>query len=134
MALTVVDASVVIALRDGDDAQHGGAVRVIGMARQAGQLILPASALAESLVHPLAAGVDVTEAVARLLAVLRIEPLSTEIAVAAAELRAANPSLRLPDALVIATGTHLGADQVLTCDRRWKRIDPRVKLVLPRRT
>lgn len=131
MALTVADASVVIALRDRNDAHHHGAVRAIGTARRAGRLVLPASALAESLVQPLIAGVDVTEAVDRLLTVLRIEPISIEIAVAAAELRARNPTLRLPDALVIATGTHLGADQVLTCDRRWRGIDPRVTLISP---
>jgi predicted nucleic acid-binding protein len=102
VALTVVDASVVIALRDRNDVHHGGAERAIGVARQAGQLVLPASALAESLVHPLAAGINVATALDKLLAVLRIEPLSTEIAVAAAGLRAANWSVRLPEALVIA--------------------------------
>jgi len=32
-----------------------------------------------------------------------VEPLGAEVAVAAAALRAAHPSLKLPDALVIAT-------------------------------
>jgi predicted nucleic acid-binding protein len=132
-ALSVVDASVVIALRDRDDAHHEGAMRAVGDARQAGQVVLPASALAESLVHPLAAGVDVTEALDKLLAVFRVEPLSAEIAVAAAGLRAGSPPVRLPDALVLATGIQLDADQVLTCDRRWRRIDPRVKLIEPTR-
>lgn len=99
------------------------------MAREAGALVLPASALAESLVHPFAAGVDVSDALDRLLAVFRIEPLSLEIAVAAARLRAVNPFIRLPDALVLATGAHLEAAQILTCDRRWRRIDRRVRVI-----
>ncbi len=108
-------------------------MKAVGLARDAGYLVLPASALAESLVHPFGAGVEVAEALSRLLAVFRVEPLSVEIAVAAARLRATNPSIRLPDALVLATGAHLDADQVLTCDRRWRRIDPRVTLVAPSR-
>jgi len=133
VALSVVDASVVIALRDREDAHHAGAMKAVGLARDAGYLVLPASALAESLVPPFGAGVEVAEALSRLLAVFRVQPLSVEIAVAAARLRATNPSIRLPDALVLATGAHLDADQVLTCDRRWRRIDPRVTLVAPSR-
>lgn len=110
------------------------ALRAVGAARDAGNLVLAASALAESLIHPLAGGIDVSNAVDKVLAVFRIEPLSTQIAVAAAGLRAANPSIRLPDALVLATGAHLGAGQILTCDRRWRRIDPRVRVVAPKRT
>ncbi len=37
----------------------------------------------------------------------------------AAALRAAHTGLRLPDALVLACGTELRADAVLTADRRW---------------
>jgi len=40
----------------------------------------------------------------------------------AAELRAHHPGLRLPDALVIATGSTLGADTVLTGDAAWRRL------------
>ena len=45
--------------------------------------------------------------------------LDTEIAVAAARLRARHRSLRLPDALVIATAMLAGADQLVTTDRKW---------------
>lgn len=129
----MVDASVLIALRDGHDAHHVGSVRAIARARDAGQLVLPASALAESLVQPFAAGIDLTHAVDTLRAIFRIEPLSVDIAVAAARLRATTPSIRLPDALVLATGTHLDADEILTCDRRWRRIDPRVHVISAKR-
>jgi len=48
-----------------------------------------------------------------------IAPLDAEIAVAAAALRARHRSLKLPDALVIATAGHLDADHLVTTDRNW---------------
>jgi len=50
---------------------------------------------------------------------IAVVPLGDEIAVAAAGLRARHPSLKLPDALVIATAEEEGADKLLTTDRRW---------------
>ena len=41
------------------------------------------------------------------------------IAVAAAALRANHAALKLPDALVVATASVLGADRLLTTDRGW---------------
>ena len=50
----------------------------------------------------------------------RVEPASRSIAAAAAVLRAEHgPSLRLPDALVVATAAVLEADRVITTDLRW---------------
>lgn len=51
-------------------------------------------------------------------AVDEIVPVSIEIAEIAARYRAADLSVRMPDALVIATGQHIGADAVLTGDQR----------------
>jgi hypothetical protein len=48
---------------------------------------------------------------------------------AAAELRAQHRSLRLPDALVIATGIVDDASVILTGDARWDGIDKRVELL-----
>jgi predicted nucleic acid-binding protein len=45
--------------------------------------------------------------------------LDAEIATAAARLRARHRSLRLPDALVIATASVRRADRLVTTDRRW---------------
>ncbi|MGE3684891.1 MAG: PIN domain-containing protein [Acidimicrobiia bacterium] len=50
---------------------------------------------------------------------IAIVPLDVEIASTAARLRAAHRSLRLPDALVIATAVDASADQLVTTDRRW---------------
>jgi predicted nucleic acid-binding protein len=53
---------------------------------------------------------------------LRIVDLSPDIARLAAEIRAAR-GLRLPDAVIVATGLRLGADVILTADARWKGIE-----------
>jgi PIN domain nuclease of toxin-antitoxin system len=79
MALTVLDASVVIAFLDAQDAHHQAA----------------RSALAErQFVADLGIG---------------IEPLTAPIARRAAALRARHAALRLPDALVLATADALDA-------------------------
>jgi len=93
------------------------------MADRSEDLVLPASAYAEILVAPLRRG---PEAVAKARQVMthlgiRIEPLTSEVADRAATLRARHDSLRLPDALVLATGEALEADAVLTADRAWPR-------------
>jgi predicted nucleic acid-binding protein len=51
------------------------------------------------------------------------------VAVTAAQLRATHRSLRLPDALVLATAAAVEADTVLTGDEQWLRIDSRVQLI-----
>jgi predicted nucleic acid-binding protein len=125
----VVDTSVVIALRDRHDAHHAVADQVLTRARsRQSQLVLPASAYAESLVHPLAAGIADDKASDELIRLFRIEPLTREIAFGAAKLRATS-RLRLPDALVLATGIALDAERILTCDRSWKDTDRRVQVL-----
>ena len=52
-----------------------------------------------------------------------------DVAVTAAQLRATHRSLRLPDALVLATATAVEADIVLTSDEQWLRIDSRIQLI-----
>ena len=120
MALIVVDASVVIAHLDPADALHHASVKAL-LEHAEDDLRLPASAYAEALVDPARKGrlEDAQEKVARLL--LRIEPIGAAVAEAAARLRAAQPSLRLPDALVLACGEVLAAEAVLTADRGWRR-------------
>lgn len=60
---------------------------------------------------------------------IRVAPIGEAIAERAARLRASHPMLRLPDALVIATGVELGADVILTGDRRWQRVHKRIVVV-----
>jgi predicted nucleic acid-binding protein len=90
------------------------------------RMVVPASAYAELLVGPMRRGPEAVATVDDFLAALPAEvvPLGREVARAAAELRARHPGrLRLPDAFVLGTAIELGADLVLTADRRWPRID-----------
>jgi predicted nucleic acid-binding protein len=127
VALIVVDASVVIALRTPQDVHHAAAAAAFDRYRN-DELVLPASAYAEMLVEPAAAGAAALRRAKRIVDAfpLRVEPITREIAERAAELRR---TLRLPDALVVATGDRLGADAVLTADRRWSSASRRVRVI-----
>jgi predicted nucleic acid-binding protein len=129
VAIVVLDASVVIALLDARDAHHAAAVTAIGQARRE-DLVLPASAYAEVLVDPWRRGQDAVAVVRRFVTDLgiRIEPLRADVAERAARLRADHATLRLPDALVLATADALAAT-VLTCDRAWPRVSRRARVV-----
>ncbi len=125
MGVTVLDAGVVIAGLDADDAHHLGAARALGEAQaRRDALVMPAPAYAEILVRPAGRG---SRSVARVDAALEalgvtIAPTDRGIARRAAELRSGRRTLRLPDALVIATAIDLDADHLLTTDRRWKAL------------
>lgn len=130
MALIVIDASVVIAFLDATDTHHGAAVAALAAAASH-EVVLPATAYAEVLVAPARKGREaidtVEEAVAALA--LRLEPTTPAIARAAATLRARHRSLRLPDALVLATADVLVAATVLTADRAWAKVSRKVRLI-----
>jgi predicted nucleic acid-binding protein len=123
VGLTVLDAGVVIAVLDGSDSHHAAAVTALTEARARGDtLALPVSAYAECLVAPGRLGRDAVATVDRFLDALpaRVEPATRPIGAAAAALRAEHgPALRLPDALVVATGMVLDADRIMTTDARW---------------
>jgi predicted nucleic acid-binding protein len=133
MALTVLDAGVVIALLDRDDAHHVVAENALREAFAAGDdLALPASAYAECLVAPLRRGLHAAAIVDELLDALpaRVAPIGRSTARVAAELRARHGrSLRLPDALVVAAAVELGASRVLTTDGRWPSLEVAVEVV-----
>jgi len=122
MGLTVLDAGVIIGFLDAHDAHHAAARSALHDARARNdRLAIPASALAEILVGPSrkgAAGVGVVRDLVDRVP-LDVEPLDAEIAIAAAAIRARHRSLKLPDALVIATAGHLDADHLITTDRGW---------------
>ena len=127
MALLVLDSSVLIAYFSPDDRHHERAVLAL-RASADDERIIVASALAEILVHPNRSG---PTAVARIEAALsallaRVEPVTERLAHRAAELRARHSSLRLGDALVLATGDVLNA-RVLTADKSWVKLSSRVR-------
>lgn len=123
----ILDASVIIAFLDPRESSHERAVQAIASATDRR---IPASVLAEVLVHPHREGRAAVAHVERALAGLAtgIEPLTAEIARAAAALRSRHRTLRLGDALVIATGDVLG-EEILTADRGFSGVSPRVRLV-----
>ena len=125
MALTILDASVIIGVLDADDAHHDAARAAVSQAVERGDaLAVPASAYAECLVAPARRGSDAMRAVDRFLTDLSadVEPITRQVASRAAVLRARHGArLRLPDALVLATAMHLRAGRVITTDRRWPK-------------
>jgi predicted nucleic acid-binding protein len=129
VALTTLDASVLIALLDPADTHHQSA-RTALEAHADDDLRIAAHTLAEALVHPARAGKE--QAARRLIGTLEItvDPIDEQVAVAAARLRAKHGSaLRMPDALVLAHADHRKAKTVLTADARWSAWSPRVELL-----
>ncbi|MBI2703692.1 MAG: type II toxin-antitoxin system VapC family toxin [Actinobacteria bacterium] len=122
MGLTVFDAGVIIGFLDSTDSHHAEAHKALSDAdTRNDRLVVPASAFAEILVGPSREGTAAVRAVRDLAdrVPIDIEPLGAEIAIAAAAIRARYRSLKLPDALVIATADHLDADHLVTTDRKW---------------
>jgi predicted nucleic acid-binding protein len=133
VALTVLDAGIVIAVLDGDDVHHASAEAALREAFAAGDdIVLPASAYAECLVAPLRRGPEAAAIVDDLLDALpvRVVPITRETARSAAVLRAQHGrALRLPDALVIATAIAARGARILTTDGRWPAVGVAVEVV-----
>ncbi|MBI4935526.1 MAG: PIN domain-containing protein [Actinobacteria bacterium] len=122
MGLIHLDAGVVIGFLDRDDAHHQAASDTMTQAlRNGDRLAMASSAFAECLVGPARRGPAEVQLVRDLFerVPITIVPLTAEIAVTAAQLRARHRSLRLPDAIIIATAVEHGADQLVTTDRKW---------------
>lgn len=122
MGRVALDADVVIAFLDAGDDQHERAVDLLRPRLAAGaEIVIGASVYAEVMVRPLASGTgarvdEFIDAVgATVLAIDR------ELARRAAGLRAQHGSLRLPDALSLATALMADADLV-TLDQRLRRV------------
>lgn len=122
MGLIHLDAGVVIGLLDANDAHHTSATQALAAAQRSGsRLAMAASAFADCLVGPARRGTRAVAIVHELFGRLPIDvvDLDADTARAAAELRARHRSLRLPDALVLATAAQRSADELITTDRRW---------------
>jgi predicted nucleic acid-binding protein len=133
MGTVVLDAGVVIALLERQDAHHASATRAIQAARSDGdQLMLPASAYAEVLVQPARRGSQAVTAVDDAIDAIPavVVPIDRAMARSAGELRAAQGRvLTLPDAMVLACARVTGADRVLTTDRGLARPGVEVDVV-----
>lgn len=135
MGLTVLDAGVVIAVLDANDPHHGAARDALRVALDRGdRLALPASAYAETMVGPSRRGREEAATADAFVDALPavVEPAARDIARYAAVLRARHGrSLRLPDALVLATAAVIGADAVLTTAPGWPDTGVVVQVVRP---
>lgn len=125
----VVDASVLIAILDRNDAKHAAAIAAVDRVRSKG-LRIPATAYAEALVRPFRRGAAAIAEVDETIDDLAIEvvAISRSIAHRAAGIRARHPSTALPDALVVATGEEFG-ERVLTADASWRRFGARAEVI-----
>jgi len=122
MGLTHLDAGVIIAFLDADDEHHDAARSALSDALDNAQrLSIAASALAECLVGAARRSPKAVELVRTVIDRLPVSvvQLDEDIATQAAMLRARHRSLKLPDALVIATAEHSSADRLITTDRKW---------------
>jgi predicted nucleic acid-binding protein len=130
----VLDSSVLLGLLDPKDAHHAAATAAVrGVKDRAHRVLVPATVVAEVLVSAARIGPD-----AMATAEAFLDAIADEVAVAdrpvaraAALLRANHPAIRLPDALVIATGQARVVDEIHTGDRRWRSVDPRVRVLGP---
>jgi predicted nucleic acid-binding protein len=125
VAAVALDADVVIAFLDAGDDQHDRAVEELRPRLAAGvDLLLSASVYAEVLVRPLQRGSAAT--VDEFLDGVGAKVVAIDRATArrAAELRTQHRSLRLPDALSLATAIESNAE-LLTLDHRLRRIAKR---------
>ena len=123
MATVALDADVLIAFLDASDDQHQRAIDLIRPRLAAGdRIVVGASVYAEVLVYPLKHGSD--QAIDDFLTAIGagIVAVDRDIARRAAQLRATHPSLRLPDALSLATARATKAD-LLTLDQRLQKVD-----------
>ena len=127
--LTIVDTSVLLAWLEPAEPHHQVVVQELSAARTAGDLAIPVTAFAEALVRPYRDSAQAGRRVERKLTEIGdVVPTSTEIGRRAAQLRA-SLGIKLPDALIVATGLERKATAILTLDEKWSRIDPSVRVL-----
>ena len=116
MARVVLDSSVLISIFYQGDA-HSESVRSF-MAGRDDSFFISAISLAETLTHAAAKGPRALEHMAKRIriSVADIFDVNQEIAIAAAAVRA-NKGIKMPDAIISATATLVGAE-LWTLDRR----------------
>jgi predicted nucleic acid-binding protein len=122
VAAVALDADVVIAFLDAGDDQHERAVEELRPMLAAGHdVLVGASVYAEVMVRPVqtGSGAMVDEFLDAIGA--SVVAVDRDVARRAAELRARHRSLRLPDALSLASALASDAD-LLTLDQRLRRV------------
>lgn len=127
MARVALDADIVIAFLDPGDDQHATAVAELRPRLATGdELLAAATVYAESIVRPLQQGSDATVDEFFDAAGISIVPIDRAVARRAAMLRAEHQSLRLPDAMSLATAI-VTESALLTLDKKLRQIARRVQ-------
>jgi predicted nucleic acid-binding protein len=126
MGAIALDADVLIGFLYGADPQHQEAVALLSPRLEAGDRVLvAASVYAEALIHPIRRGRgDVVDQFLNAVPA-RIVPIDRGVARRAAELRASHRSLRLPDALSLATALETKS-LFLTLDKNLRALSARL--------
>lgn len=128
--IAVLDAGVMISYLDPIDAHHEGSMRALrSLARSGERFATSAVTLSEALVAPARENTQSLEnAFFELTIEAGIEVLEVdrEVALEIARARAVHPTLKTPDAAVIATARTSGANLILTTDDRLARFDEAV--------
>ena len=131
MGAVVLDTSVLFGLLDDRDPHHAAATRALTNLPSTEKVIIPTSVVSELLVGAMRRGpaaVRTTEAFVDDVADV-VHVIDLAVAREAARLRATHRSLRLPDALVLGCAVVVSAERVLTADKRWAAVDPRVEVI-----
>jgi predicted nucleic acid-binding protein len=127
VARIALDADIVIAFLDPGDDQHAAAIGELRPRLAAGdELLVGATVYAETIIRPLQQGTDATVDQFLDSANIAVIPIDRAIARRAAALRAEHPSLRLPDAMSLATAI-MTDSTLLTLDKALRKIARRVE-------
>ena len=125
MARVALDADIIIAFLDPGDEQHAVAVAQLRPRLMAGDHLLAAATVyAETIVRPLQNGTAATVDEFFDSAGIAVVAIDRTTARRAAALRATHPSLRLPDAISLATAIATDST-LLTLDNKLRRIAQR---------
>jgi predicted nucleic acid-binding protein len=127
VARVALDADIVIAFLDPGDDQHARAVEELRPVLAAGdELVLGATVYAETIVRPLQEGTDATVDAFLDAAGVKVVPVDRAVARRAAGLRAEYSSLRLPDAMSLATALATDAT-LLALDKKLRQVARRAQ-------
>lgn len=135
MPTVMLDTDIIAGLLNPDDALHGHARDAVrrweGKAASFAVSMITWSELRVGAVRRGAAAEKMLEAF-RAAVIDRIVEVDETTAESAALIRAADLTIRVPDALIIATARTVGADALLTADRKFPGIAPElVELLRP---
>jgi predicted nucleic acid-binding protein len=128
VGLISLDSSVAIAFLAAYDAHHEAAREVLGGV-ELDDLCVSTVAYAKVMVGAYRVGGSFQREAERLFQRTGVEPVTQAIASRAAHLRVEHPRLKLPDALIIATGEELRASRILTADSSWQGVSRRVEVL-----